>query len=498
MAGGAASVVSRRQTDVTAPGRRLLHWGLRLTLLTLLLLLTYESVEQYRQQPVISEISRLPLPFPRLTVCAAHPLRDYHDLRERQRQLANGSITVADYYNQTTLEILRAHLTVGKTRLKLTGGRQRFYLQLRARADVVATPVRCHTFEPNSETLLLADNWMNKFDHLPVTLDLIANPHFTTPKKIAYRVFLHSADEPNVDDLDQLSAVDVPGPTYVDLKADYRRTYRISARMERRVDVDWRPCSHQPGYSMARCQKEFQWRRLAARTGCRLPHMVSTDLPDLSGPLDHLPFCEKLVQERPTTAGAPRRPDCSQYRDRRARVSFLCSRLLGLYTRPVISQQSAEEERHSGDCSLPEEAEQVVDDGQMSELSGSQCRPACQQTVYSVQWAAKARRDNRCHAIVEFLLDRSVTDFKQTPFFTLSTLFANIGGFMGLVFGYSLFALADFVESAVFDLPKRWSRRSEPDHDETNPGGAEGRIQSAKLCWKENNPNMQSKMTPAD
>ena len=135
---------------------------------------------------------------------------------------------------------------------------------------------------------------------------------------------------------------------------------------------------------------------------------------------------------------------------------------------------------------LPDGAEMMVEAGELSDLEGSDCRPACEQTFYRVQKTGKSQRGHTCMASAMFVLDQYVNEVEQTPFFTLTTLLANIGGFMGLVFGYSLFSLADAAESAICDSDAAsrlwclWQDDEPADHSQS-------RSQSANSCWDEGN-----------
>ena len=90
-----------------------LRWVLRVGAVLLLLVLLWKQVLEYRAQPVSTVIVRRQAPFPRLTLCPAASQRDYRLLRDRHLQLLNGSISVQDFYNLTTLVIPDGSGTMG-------------------------------------------------------------------------------------------------------------------------------------------------------------------------------------------------------------------------------------------------------------------------------------------------------------------------------------------------------------------------------------------------
>ncbi|KAF0301472.1 hypothetical protein FJT64_003096 [Amphibalanus amphitrite] len=251
--------------------RRLLGAAARLGLLLVLAALVWQQWAQYRAQPVSSSSRRRLAPFPRLTLCPGMHLKDLAALRALRLRLENGTLTVAEFYNRTTLQLTSSEhnrLTILGRRpiTERVGGRgqlglwrQRFYF---VHQDGGAWPARCYTFEPSE---YLQRRSVNEVELL---LFLGVAPLFTDHRGIAYRLYVHGAEE-----------------------ANGAASHRVAAHMRRLADVRRRPCRSEPGYSLTQCLKECQWRRLAGHIGCRLPHMVSAGvfLPDTRGPLDHLP-----------------------------------------------------------------------------------------------------------------------------------------------------------------------------------------------------------------
>ncbi|KAF0293347.1 hypothetical protein FJT64_000924 [Amphibalanus amphitrite] len=195
MAGPLAGTPGDRRPRAVPLVRSLLRWTARAAGLLVLLTLAGQQLLEFRAQPVSSTVVRKKAPFPRLTVCPAASLTDYSLLLERQQQLVNDSISLLDYYNLTTPEMVGVYPGL----------------------------------------MLFAD---------------------------------HLALIPKESDLGL-------------------------------ANVNRRPCRSEPGYSLTQCLKECLWRRLAAHIGCRLPHMVAADayLPEIRGPVDHLPMCKRPVQK---------------------------------------------------------------------------------------------------------------------------------------------------------------------------------------------------------
>ena len=80
-----------------------LQWLLRGGLLSLLLLLAVQQVTEYLSQPLVTITVPRVAPFPRLTLCPAVSLRDWKLVRYERQRLLDGNITVAEFYNLTTL-----------------------------------------------------------------------------------------------------------------------------------------------------------------------------------------------------------------------------------------------------------------------------------------------------------------------------------------------------------------------------------------------------------
>ncbi|KAF0304770.1 hypothetical protein FJT64_023491 [Amphibalanus amphitrite] len=296
-----------------------LRWLLRAAAVLLLLVLLWQQVLEFRAQPISTVLVRTRAPFPQLTLCPGASQRDYGLLRDMHLGLLNGSISVADFYNLTTLVIPHENgqmkVADGITRSNYIPGngsfgawRQRFYMI----RDIPFghRPIRCTTFEPSAYLHELATN------QLDATFFLSVSSAFTHPLNFSYLLYIHGPETPNVGDLnDRQLGVGAPSTLWQGLRPGGDITYRVTAQLRRLANVRRRPCRSEPGYSKAQCLKECLWRRLAAHTGCRLPHMVSAGvfLPETSGPLDHLPPCRLLVQmnaSRDTTY-------CHRFQDRR-------------------------------------------------------------------------------------------------------------------------------------------------------------------------------------
>ncbi|XP_037072058.1 LOW QUALITY PROTEIN: uncharacterized protein LOC119093241 [Pollicipes pollicipes] len=166
----------------------------RTTLLLLLLALVWAQVLEYRAEPVSPTTVRTVAPFPRLTLCPGHRLEE--DLIiDLYHQLINGSLSVVEFYNRTTLEILptgydqlqiiRGHRGISTVPLPGPLGvwRQRFFLHLGRRRW---QPMRCLTFEPSAA--------LHRSCHSPLSVRLLLHvPVLFTSKasQVAYRLYVH-------------------------------------------------------------------------------------------------------------------------------------------------------------------------------------------------------------------------------------------------------------------------------------------------------------------
>ncbi|XP_037094261.1 transmembrane protein 11, mitochondrial-like [Pollicipes pollicipes] len=117
------------------------------------------------------------------------------------RQLANGSLSVTEFYNRTTLEILpggldQPHIANGHGGISdvllprpLGVWRRRFYLHL---GEQPWRPMRCLTFEPNAT--------LHRSGHSPLSVHLtLPVPALFTGNrgKVAYRLYVHGPEEPS-------------------------------------------------------------------------------------------------------------------------------------------------------------------------------------------------------------------------------------------------------------------------------------------------------------
>ena len=463
MSGRPRSGGGRGAQDVH-PVRTVLHWTVRGALFLLLINVCRLQVNQYNDQPVFSSPVRRPAPFPRLTVCSGGQLNDYRLLRENMLGLENGTLTLAEYYNRTTLEILRSELKVGGAVLEApTAWKQRFYLVRTKVPRFRMAPMRCHTFHPDAaepELGKLSQRDVN--DHLTVELTLVTSPHFISlpdDDDVAYRLFVHGAEEPNVDDLKRKEYIQVPATPKVEMKPGYRVKLRVSSHINERVNVRRQPCGDQSGYSLSHCLKACRWDVQAATMLCRMPHMVSQGvyLPDLRGPVDFWPACTKLIQ---THGFADGRPFCRQFfNDPRSLLGDTCAAEVSTHTRPAVVPADAPD-GEDGECPLPDVwypmAEHTIDNGQ---LSCEHCLPACFNVTYHLNQTLMVRQGSSCTSSVKLELEMTAEAIQESRTFTMTTLLANIGGFIGLISGFSLLTLAELSEALLDVIPQRWQLR---------------------------------------
>ena len=483
-AGASKPSVGRRERGTVTVGA-VLKWTVRLGLLGLMVVLTYQQAHDYLSEPLSSTVVRRQARFPRLTLCPGGELRDTILMRDKLLELANGSLSIVEFYNQTSLHMMNSHNSVNNLMLKhgkkivstipvdgpLGVWKSRFYLPIDA-ISKKASPMRCITFHPSEHLHALGANVVN------LVLQLRIAPLFTSRSGISYRLFVHGDDEPNVGDLTAPSelGVSVPTTTSRELRKSEGASLRVTARLRRLASVRRRPCRSEPGYSLTRCLKECLWRRLADHIGCRLPHMVAADvyLPEIRGPLDHLPFCTKFVgRER------WRMVFCRRVSDE------VCLKESFFWSTPKVEVSSAlrapmsakhrspkklsapltnNNQTHQGirlpfpfpqKCHSPPRSLHLVPFELMSDLQGCNCLPACHQAKYYLQ--EDVTGSNRygsdivgiCETILALRVDLAADLLEESGAFTLPTLLANIGGLVGLITGFSLFTVANFAEALI-------------------------------------------------
>ena len=443
-----------------------LRWVLRAGAALLLLMLLWQQVLEYRAQPVSTVIVRRQAPFPRLTLCPGTSQRDYRLLRDRHLQLLNGSISIEDFYNLTTMVIPAGSVklqvpTPDHSFVPSSGAygtwRQQFYTT----RDVPFghRPIRCTTFEPSAYLHSHAANQLDAY------LSVDVSSTFTHPVNISYFLYVHGPETPNVGDLnDRQLGVAVPRTPWLNLRPGGEVSYRVTAQLRSLANVRRRPCRSEPGYSRAQCLKECLWRRLAAHIGCRLPHMVwaGVFLPETRGPLDHLPPCRFLAQmnsDRETTY-------CHRFHDHRQYLSQQCPYWQQFTYSWPDADATTTEETSTTNSSNPQptpswcppdvgelpmvEADQLVPQQLLEDMRDCDCPPACHQVVYNLHDTRSLKdKDFICRTNAHLQLDLMTDQIEESLSFTPSTLVANLGGFLGLVTGYSLFTLVKFCEALV-------------------------------------------------
>ncbi|KAF0314163.1 hypothetical protein FJT64_015375 [Amphibalanus amphitrite] len=456
-------MLSRSSSGGTArwhPARAVVHWVVRAALLALLLTLLCRQLAEFRAEPVSTAIIRQQAPFPRITLCPGTWMRDNRLRLDRQRQLADGNISISSFYNDTTLELLHGELFVEGAESETTHisadvtehgvWRSRFYQQQHSGGELV-WEVRCYTLQPSAALHRLASSEVELRLRLAVPL-LFINAH----RSIAYRMLIHGDEEPNVGDLfPRQSGLSVPITSFAELKPGQDAFFRVTVGGRRLVNLRRRPCRSDDGYSPAQCLKECLWRRLAAHTSCRLPHMVGPDvyLPQLRGPLDHLPLCDKIV--RGVGWGADKRlvnimsdrhpPECLEESFRSTRPSPSLSEAADLES--GLNFSSAESE--AVDVGI-----QLVPRSLLTNLTGCECQPACGKLTYRISTDPRtehiAQPASQCTTQVILKIDLTMDLFEESLSFTVSTLAANAAGFLGLFTGLSLFCLVDVGEALAF------------------------------------------------
>ena len=310
-------------------------------------------------------------------------------------------------------------------------------------------------------------------------LYLQVSPLFTTLTSItSHRLFVHGLEEPNVGDLDPNQyGVSVPTTVFNDLRPGQAiDTYRITARMRQLTSVYRRPCRSESGYSPAQCLKECLWRRVADHIDCRLPHMVAAEvyLPKLCGPLDHLPRCHQPVREAREGKNFKQwEIICvNKFRMRKEEFSQNCLRQSCGLTRPRTcgadlsrGEWPKQKDRirttplHELKCPLPDAAERYVPLGLLTNLTDCNCLPAGRQVEYELQKTKHTDEKDPCVAGDILQFDLASEELQESLFFTYSTLLANLGGFIGLITGFSYFTLVEAIGTMLTAAAQQWRIR---------------------------------------
>ena len=494
--------------------RLVLRWTARLGLLVLLTVLVWQQTVLYRAQPVSTSLVPQHAPFPRLTLCPKTYLQDQLLVNESLRRTAAGTMTAKEFYNLTTLQLLSSeeNRLVVSGRRPLTspvtsGGplgvwRQRYYLSLHAGV----WPNRCVTFEPSSYLHVRAAGSV-----LKIKLMLGVAPMFSDYKGFSYRLYIHGKDEPNVNDLSmpEHSGM-VPKTTSLSLSSEDRVHYVVTAKLRRMVSLRRRPCHQDPEYSLTQCLKECQWRRVTAHTGCRLPHMVGTGvfLPETRGPLDYLPPCQRPLfvpeargEDLPekklidscwkSSCNFSRR--CDSFTpakgglDEPANMEKLTSKwdaypngtdAIGDNEANTVDQPPSHHDNaivEQSQTQLPPDLQaslskmpfdEILQLGGFSvpksvlyDLDDCQCLPPCNKANYHLSQKNTARKSKACNIEVSFFLDLATDQVEEELSFSMSTLLANFAGFIGMVTGFSLFTLAEVMETVLCAVGARWRAR---------------------------------------
>ena len=278
--------------------RETLRYLVRLALLAGLFGLLWQQVWVFRSEPLRTAASRRRAPFPRLTICPAKPLEHSYMLPFLNR-LKNGSISITEFYEAVTTKLRGEaggvfyrdkHTYFSDDEEGLGVWRETFFYRMTHKSHLGHT--RCMTFLPSASF-----NAHGSKDH-PIEINLVEVPlfrSFNLGTDGSYSLYVHGEDMPNVGDLPEWATF----TENVVLFAGRKAHYVISARRTERVSVRRRPCSSLPGYSVGQCLKECLWQRLVQPVGCRLPHMVGLGvvLPKIGGFMDHLPFCSRLLKD---------------------------------------------------------------------------------------------------------------------------------------------------------------------------------------------------------
>ena len=474
--------VSRRKREAL-PIAAVLKWAVRLALLSLLGGLTCKQALEFLSEPLSSTVVRRQARFPRLTLCPGGELKDTFLMRDKLKELANGSLTIIEFYNQTSLHMLKSHNSINNLMLKhgknvvssipgegpLGAWKSRFYLPVDSISKKFA-PMRCITFHPSARLHTLGANIVS------LTLQLRVAPLFTGRSDVSYRLYVHGEDEPNVGDLTPPAelGLSVPTTTLRELRKSEGASLRVTARLRRLANLRRRPCRPEPGYSLTQCLKECLWRRLAAHIGCRLPHMVAADayLPEIRGPVDHLPLCTKFVGREKWRMVFCHRPSDESCLKESFGWSTPIVKLPGslvmaspekLRARKFASPSTRNETRRSSQlrspfpekCHSPPKSTHHVPFEVMSDLKGCDCQPACHQAVYYLQEDATGSNVytsgsvGTCETLLALRVDLAADRMEESGTFTLLTLLANLGGLVGLITGFSLFTVSNIAEALI-------------------------------------------------
>ncbi|KAF0304771.1 hypothetical protein FJT64_023492 [Amphibalanus amphitrite] len=113
------------------------------------------------------------------------------------------------------------------------------------------------------------------------------------------------------------------------------------------------------------------------------------------------------------------------------------------------------------------EADQLVPRQLLEDMSGCDCPPACHQVVYTLHDTRSiSAEDLICRTNVHLKLDLTTDLVEESLSFTPSTLVANLGGFIGLVTGYSLLTLIGMMEKLIRIIVDRLrANRTPASHD---------------------------------
>ena len=491
---------------------------LQLVLAIVLLGLIYQQLLLYNSEPLLTTTSRSRGRHPRLTICpfvTAPP----HLMASAFHRLVNRSISVAQFYDTVTIKLLGEALTVyERNRLAYSSDthgpgvwKEKFYWRYELRYT------RCVTFHPRQPSEIAEER------RHPLVISLQESPLFSdldydrdfSAKKIAYRLFVHGDDVPNVGDLPHW----VPNTENTVLIPGQSRHFVISARRTERVDLRRRPCSSRPGYSKTQCLKECQWRRLAARAGCRLPHMVGAEtfLPEMGGFMDYLPFCSRMMRKESDPQvkwfdhGLPR-SECMEsskefnltrldedylaYRSQTATrkrqmatsppgrnvlVGDTCAQLAssvatspswGASTPTSFTSKSLTSPKSgvsppppppptipppwtSESILLPAAAFLFIPDEVFAiNLTDCQCPDACKETTYSLMTEENLEKDgwNPCMVFLKLTFDFTEEVILESLGTTLNDFLSSMASFIGLFTGFSLFTFAVWIESSLRTL----------------------------------------------
>ena len=346
--------------------------------------------------------------------------------------------------------------------------------------------LRCITFLP-SNNMNAHGSREHRFD-----VQLAVAALFKSYDGSSYRLYVHGEDVPNVGDLPRWVPLTESVPLFSGRKP---ARYRITARRKERVSVRRRPCSSRPGYSLTQCLKECQWRRVAAHTGCRLPHMVAAGvfLPRMEGFMDHLPLCPRLLNDgRCLTVRAliKHPPPCIEeskalkvwhmYADYHQYANEQPFTKKGF---PKDHLTNCKEEVMQGNMSsstptqrptplaqipippplpqfiLPPNAFVNVPKAIFNVTpTGCRCPLACQETVFTLTQQVNDNEGgywNTCYVFFSLAFDFTEEIVQEWSAVLLADLLASIGGFIGLFTGVSLYTFVMYADEFIETLGAR-------------------------------------------